>query len=74
MLSEYTIPGTVYAIQMEAVNTGIPYADNFVLMSNFCMTKVSANESRLTIYNNIKYVKSTWGVVKSNATYKEYVQ
>ncbi|TRY77810.1 hypothetical protein TCAL_14384 [Tigriopus californicus] len=65
MKNDYTVAGEIYAIHVETVNSGIPYADSFFVTSHFCLTRVSKETSRLVVWSNIKYKKSVWGFVKS---------
>lgn len=65
LLSDQTNPGEIYAVQVDTVNAGIPYADSFYVQLNFCMARVSQNESKLSVFAAIKYKKSVWGLIKS---------
>lgn len=58
-------PGQLYAIDIESVNAGIPYADSFSVWVHYCIEKVADKESQLVVYAQIKYRKSVWGLVKS---------
>ncbi|XP_057338129.1 protein Aster-B-like [Microplitis mediator] len=58
-------PGHRYSIDIESSNAGIPYADSFSVLSHFCMTAVSENETNLSIYSQIKFKKHVWSVMKS---------
>lgn len=58
-------PGHLYSIDVECVNAGIPYADSFSVLTHYCMTSVSEDETSLTIYSEIKYKKNMWVFVKS---------
>ena len=69
MIGEYTTPGEVYVIECESLNSGIPYADHFYITSKWCLSRVSQTETRMTIFNMIKYKKTTWGLVKSKLEY-----
>ncbi|KAF4519428.1 hypothetical protein B566_EDAN008655 [Ephemera danica] len=57
-------PGRIYVIDSEANNSGIPYADSFYIQNHFCLLRVSESQSRLTVYCQVKYRKSVWGLVK----------
>lgn len=58
-------PGEMYAIEVESMNAGIPYADSFYIATHFCLTRGShSGETLLAVYCQIKYRKSVWGFVK----------
>ncbi|KAF2903329.1 hypothetical protein ILUMI_02855 [Ignelater luminosus] len=56
--------GSLYAINLESVNAGIPYADSFYLLTHYCIQKISETQTSLVVYAEIKYKKSVWGLVK----------
>lgn len=58
-------PGELYSIDVEAVNSGIPYADSFYITTHYCLNKVGENETSFSVFSNVKYKKSVWGLVKS---------
>jgi len=60
-----SVPGQIYSVEVMTTNEDIPYADNFYVLSHFCIVKVSDSESRLTVVSEIKYRKTPWGIVKS---------
>lgn len=65
MLSAFSTPGQSYAIRCEASNTGIPYADYFYVLSDYCLVRTAnPNETRVVVYNAIKYNKSPWSMIK----------
>lgn len=59
--------GLLYAIDTDAVNAGIPYADSFSLTVHWCLRKVSETQSSIEVYGQIKFKKSVWGLVKGIA-------
>ena len=61
-------PGRLYIIDAEVINSGVPYADNFMVFNRYCLTRVSANKSRLRVTSHVKYRKSVWGLVKSKSS------
>jgi len=65
MMLNISSPGRLYVIDVEANQAGIPYADSFYIINHFCLVKMSDTESRLTIYSQLKYRKSVWGLVKT---------
>eukprot|EP00096_Caligus_rogercresseyi_P009391 TRINITY_DN3184_c0_g1_i1.p1 TRINITY_DN3184_c0_g1~~TRINITY_DN3184_c0_g1_i1.p1 ORF type:complete len:623 (-),score=170.89 TRINITY_DN3184_c0_g1_i1:283-2151(-) len=58
-------PGYYYMIDVDTLNSGIPYADSFYVSSSFCLSRVSEKESRLTIKSSINFKKTVWGMLKS---------
>lgn len=58
-------PGHLYSIDVESVNAGIPYADSFSVVTHYCMTSISDEETTLAIYSRINYKKNVWAFVKS---------
>lgn len=58
-------PGHLYSINVESINSGIPYADSFSVFTHYCMIGTSETESTLEVYGEIKYKKNVWGLVKS---------
>ncbi|XP_059352957.1 protein Aster-B-like isoform X2 [Daphnia carinata] len=57
--------GDFYAIDVEASNSGIPYAETFAVCCHWCLMRSGYRKSRLVIYSQIKYKKSVWGIVKT---------
>lgn len=57
-------PGCLYAIDVETVNAGIPYADSFNVVVHHCLQKISETESSYQVYAQVLYKKSVWGLVK----------
>ncbi|XP_075226665.1 protein Aster-B-like isoform X2 [Lycorma delicatula] len=60
-------PGCLYSIDIESNNAGVPYADSFYISSHICIARSSnsSKESSLSVYCQIKYRKSVWGLVKT---------
>ncbi|XP_034936499.1 protein Aster-B-like [Chelonus insularis] len=58
-------PGHRYSIDVESINSGIPYADSFNVLSHFCIAAISENETSLAIFSQIHYKKHVWSVMKS---------
>ena len=61
--------GQIYVVNVETVNSGIPYAESFYVTSNFCLSRVGDKESKLCVVSAIKYKKAVWGLVKSKSHY-----
>ncbi|KAF7264549.1 hypothetical protein GWI33_023065 [Rhynchophorus ferrugineus] len=56
--------GSLYAVDVESINAGVPYADSFYVMVHYCLKKVSDTSSSLYVTSHIKYKKNVWGFVK----------
>lgn len=56
--------GSLYAVDVESVNAGIPYADSFYVVVHYCLKKVSETHSSVFVTAHIKYKKNVWGFVK----------
>ena len=50
----------MYAVNSEATNAGIPYADTFYLLNHFCILRCGSKQSRFVLFCEIKYKKSCW--------------
>jgi len=64
MLPE-TKPGSLYVIDAECINNGMPYGDNFYTAVRYCMTKISQKSTRLYITGKVVYKKRMWGLMKN---------
>jgi len=58
-------PGSVYVIDADCVNNGIPYGDNFYTSVRYCMLKVGQKSTRLYITGKVVYKKRMWGLMKN---------
>ncbi|XP_033757958.1 protein Aster-B-like isoform X2 [Pecten maximus] len=65
MLYKLSKPGSLYVVDTECSMAGIPYADAFVVVNRFCISRVTHHKSRLRITTEIQYKKSVWGLAKS---------
>jgi hypothetical protein len=61
-------PGQIYIVNVETVNSGIPYSESFYVTSNFCLSRIDDRQSSLSVVSAIKYKKAVWGLVKSEFT------
>ncbi|XP_044761554.1 protein Aster-B-like [Coccinella septempunctata] len=57
-------PGFLYSINSESISGGVPYGDSFVILVHYCLKKVSDKQSCLSVYAQVKFKKSVWGLVK----------
>ena len=66
-LLSQTKPGSVYMINSEVINHGVPYSDSYVVNSQWCLTKESVSSSRLKVHVEVVYTKNSWsiGLIKS---------
>ncbi|XP_011142718.1 GRAM domain-containing protein 1B isoform X3 [Harpegnathos saltator] len=58
-------PGHNYCIDVENVNSGVPYADSFSVLTHYCINSVSENETNITVFSQIKYKRNMWGLMKT---------
>ena len=73
-------PGQMYFIDVDTVNSGIPYADSFYVELSYCLSKCTTDGnlvkinsrtaphmqySHFYVFAAIKYKKTVWGLVKS---------
>ena len=65
MTSAFTEPAVSYAIDVDTVNSGIPYADSFYVSIHYFLGRVSDDKSRLCVLGGIHYKKTVWGLVKT---------
>ncbi|XP_063705652.1 protein Aster-B-like [Culicoides brevitarsis] len=56
--------GSLYAVDIESVNEGIPYADSFSVFLHYCLSRTMDDHTVLSVHAQIKYKKSVWGVAK----------
>lgn len=56
--------GSLYSVDIESVNAGIPYADSFSVFLHYCLSRTMDDHTVLSVHAQIKYKKSVWGVVK----------
>ncbi|CAH1975809.1 unnamed protein product [Acanthoscelides obtectus] len=58
-------PGELYAVDIETINAGVPYAESFFVSAHYCLQKVSETHSSINVFAQVKYKKSVWGIVKA---------
>lgn len=58
-------PGSKYCIDIETLNSGIPYADSFSVETHFCMTSLDDEQTNIKINSNINFKKHVWAMMKS---------
>ncbi|RZC41619.1 GRAM domain-containing protein 1B-like, partial [Asbolus verrucosus] len=56
--------GQLYAIDVDTINAGVPYADSFNIGVHYCLQKMSETESSIQVFAQVNYKKSVWGLVK----------
>ena len=55
----------VYVVACEVTNNGVPYSENFVVRTRYCICRVGRRRCRLTVHGGVVFVKSTWSFVKT---------
>ncbi|CAG0899981.1 unnamed protein product [Darwinula stevensoni] len=65
VLDKASRPGYLYAVDCEVNTHGIPYGDSFFVHLHFCITRISASQSSLLLFGQVKYRKSIWGLIKN---------
>ncbi|CAG9540430.1 unnamed protein product, partial [Cercopithifilaria johnstoni] len=53
-----------FKVIKEIQNSGIPYADNFIIQCTYCVIRASHTHSRLLVHGAMVQKKSIWGIVK----------
>ncbi|KAL1518139.1 hypothetical protein ABEB36_001809 [Hypothenemus hampei] len=56
--------GSLYAVDVETVNAGVPYADSFYVTVHYCLKKVSDTKSSLNVTGQLEFKKRVWGLVQ----------
>ncbi|XP_066154855.1 protein Aster-B-like isoform X1 [Euwallacea fornicatus] len=56
--------GSLYAVNVESINAGVPYADSFYVTVHYCLKKVSETHSSIQVTGQLKFKKTVWGLVK----------
>ena len=57
--------GMSYLIDAECVNGGVPYSDHFSTVVRYCIKRVAASMTRLSITGKVQYHKSVWTFIQS---------
>ncbi|XP_058055493.1 protein Aster-B-like isoform X1 [Anopheles bellator] len=57
-------PSQLYAIDVTAVQGGIPYADSFYVTQHYCMSRTVDNHTVFSVHAQVHYRKSIFGFVK----------
>lgn len=55
---------SLYAVDIESTNAGIPYAESFSVQMHYCMQRTQDDTTVLSVHAQIRYKKSVWGFVK----------
>ncbi|XP_046852100.1 protein Aster-B-like isoform X3 [Xenia sp. Carnegie-2017] len=58
-------PGQFYVVETNVVNEGVPYADNFVVIHRYCLSRVNNYVSRLRVTATVKFVKHVWSFIRT---------
>ncbi|KAJ1346521.1 hypothetical protein KIN20_001331 [Parelaphostrongylus tenuis] len=65
VISHFGRSGDGFIVNKESQNSGIPYANDFVIQCTYCISKITDNEARIKVHGGIIYKKSIWSVVRS---------
>ncbi len=60
-----TRPGHIYVVNVDTVNSGIPYADSFHVVLYWCLATEGPWKTRLAVNADIKFKKNVWAITKS---------
>eukprot|EP00794_Sanderia_malayensis_P010967 gene10967-12129_t len=63
--SKDNTPGSFYVIHTKVYNKGIPYADSFHILSQFCLTKLAGNRCKMRIHSEVVYLKPVFFAAKN---------
>uniref|UniRef100_A0A182Y6K6 VASt domain-containing protein n=1 Tax=Anopheles stephensi TaxID=30069 RepID=A0A182Y6K6_ANOST len=64
VMRKCSLPGHLYAIDVTAVQGGIPYADSFYVTQHYCMSRTVDNHTVFSVHAQVHYRKSIFGFVK----------
>uniref|UniRef100_A0A182NRF0 VASt domain-containing protein n=1 Tax=Anopheles dirus TaxID=7168 RepID=A0A182NRF0_9DIPT len=64
VMRKCSLPGQLYAIDVTAVQGGIPYADSFYVTQHYCMSRTVDNHTVFSVHAQVHYRKSIFGFVK----------
>ncbi|XP_045593808.2 protein Aster-C isoform X1 [Procambarus clarkii] len=64
VIQTQTQPGQIYIVEVEAVNSGIPYADAFYIFSHYCLAREDDGRTRIIVWATVKYKKTVWGMMR----------
>ena len=54
----------IYCIDTEAENSGVPYADSFIVKTHICIYAVTATTSQFLVRADIVFKKELWGFLQ----------
>lgn len=57
-------PGSLYLVEAEVTNGGIPYGDSFYVANHYCLTREADGGTKVIMWSNVKYKKNVWGFMK----------
>lgn len=58
------IPSEIYVVDSDSLSSGVMYADCFKVNTRNCLTKCTANSSRLLVHSTIVYMNKPNFIVK----------
>ena len=56
--------GQIYCIDLEAFNSGVPYADSFTIRTHICVHRETEQSSRILVKAEIVFKKDLWSYIK----------
>jgi hypothetical protein len=56
--------GGAFVIACEVANTGVPYADSFVVRTRYCIGR-HGDSARLNVHGCVVFIKSTWALMRA---------
>ncbi|KAJ6648301.1 Protein Aster-A, partial [Pseudolycoriella hygida] len=59
------VPNRLYVVDVVNSNENIPYAENFEVVIHHCILSTIDDHSMYSVFGQVRYKKSVWGVVKS---------
>lgn len=57
---DYCSPGEVFGVDIDTINTGIAYADSFILHEHYRLTAYDDKSTRFQVVTDIEFTKSTF--------------
>lgn len=65
IMDQRNLPGSCYIIKTNNKSFNIPYGDNFIVHTQYCLTRASGNRSNLRVSMEIKFFKTLFYFVKN---------
>jgi len=66
--------GESYLVDIDCAMTGgIPCSERFSTVVRYCLKRVAADVTRLSVTGKVRYHKSVWTFMKSTKTFSRYL-